>query len=542
MFAQIFSSNCTQSPTCINFSDSTEPISKKISDLQITPSSVCRAISNLDSSIASGPDSIPAIIFKKCGPELSPILSKLFNKCLSESSFPECWKCANIVPAFKNCGDRSDPSKYRPISLLPIVSKIFETLINKKLTDHLESLGLLTDKQYGFRKNRSTADLLTVITERIYRALDRCGEAKSIALDISKAFDRVWHAGLLSKIRSFGISGKIYAIVKSFLSERQINVVLEGQHSKTYSITSGVPQGSILGPTMFLMFINDLPDNLVCNLVMYADDSTLYSCLDEKSDNQNRLDLVNSLELDLDHITTWADNWHISINSEKTKVLSINRYKNLDKLSISMSGKSLQESTSFRLVGLTISNELTWNEYINSIAKKASMKVGTLYRARSYLSPECILHLYKSLIRPCMEYCCHIWAGAPATVLSLLDRIQRRVSNIIGPKFAANLQSLHHRRNVASLCLFYRYYNGMCSSELFDLVPPNKVFNRCTRLATNSHPFTVEVPSCQKKFYAASFFPRTSVMWNSLPLSCFPDSYNLNRFKSRVNRYLLTLK
>ena len=293
---------------------------------------------------------------------------------------------------------------------------------------------------------------------------------------------------------------------------------------------------------MFLMFINDLPDNLVCNLVMYADDSTLYSCLDEKSDNQNRLDLVNSLELDLDHITTWADNWHISINSEKTKVLSINRYKNLDKLSISMSGKSLQESTSFRLVGLTISNDLTWNEYINSIAKKASMKVGTLYRARSYLSPECILHLYKSLIRPCMEYCCHIWAGAPATVLSLLDRIQRRVSNIIGPKFAANLQSLHHRRNVASLCLFYRYYNGMCSSELFDLVPPNKVFNRCTRLATNSHPFTVEVPSCQKKFYAASFFPRTSVMWNALPLSCFPDSYNLNRFKSRVNRYLLTLK
>ena len=164
LFARIFSSNCTQSPTCINFSDSTEPISKKISDLQITPSSVCRAISNLDSSIASGPDSIPAIIFKKCGPELSSILSKLFNKCLSESSFPECWKCANIVPAFKNCGDRSDPSKYRPISLLPIVSKIFETLINKKLTDHLESLGLLTDKQYGFRKNRSTADLLTVIT------------------------------------------------------------------------------------------------------------------------------------------------------------------------------------------------------------------------------------------------------------------------------------------------------------------------------------------------------------------------------------------
>ena len=204
-----------------------------------------------------------------------------------------------------------------------------------------------------------------------------------------------------------------------------------------------------------------------------------------------------------------------------------------------MSGKVQQESTSFRLVGLTISKDLTWNEYITAIAKKASMKVGTLYRARGYLSPECIFHLYKSLIRPSMEYCCHIWAGAPVTVLNLLDRIQRRVINIIGPKLASKLQTLYHRRNVASLCLFYRYYNGMCSSELFELVPPKKVFNRRTRLAVNSHPFTVEIPSCQKKFYSTSFFPRTSALWNSLPLSCFPDTVNLNCFKSRVNRYLL---
>ena len=508
--------------------------------MRITPSLVSRAILKLNSSTASGPDNIPAIVLKKCCPELSSILSKLFNKCLAESSFPDCWKCANIVPAFKNCGDRSDPTKYRPISLLPIISKLFESLINRKITDHLESLGLLTDQQYGFRRNRSTADLLTVITERIYRALDRCGEAKTVALDISKAFDRVWHSALLHKIRSFGISGKIYAILKSFLSERQINVVVDGQRSQTYSISSGVPQGSILGPTLFLMFINDLPDNIVCDLVMYADDSTLYSCLDIKSDDQKRRNLVNSLESDLSQVNAWADKWHISLNSTKTKVLSVNRYKNSEVTPITMSGETLQESTSFRLVGLTISKDLTWNKYITAIAKKASMKVGTLYRAKGYLSQECILHLYKSLIRPSMEYCCHIWAGAPPTVLNLLDRIQRRVANIIGPKLASKLQTLHHRRNVASLCLFYRYYNGMCSSELFDLVPPKKVFKRRTRLAANSHPFTVEVPSCQKKFYATSFFPRTSAIWNSLPLSCFPDTIDLNCFKSRVNKYLST--
>ena len=139
-----------------------------------------------------------------------------------------------------------------------------------------------------------------------------------------------------------------------------------------------------------------------------------------------------------------------------------------------------------------------------------------------------------------MEYCCHIWAGEPATTLNLLDRIQKRISNMIGAKLASQLQTLSHRRNVASLCLFYRYYNGMCSSELTNLVPSKKKFSRCTRLSSNSHPFTVKVLFCHRDFYAKSFFPRTSTMWNSLPPSCFPKDINLSRFKSRVNQYLLS--
>ena len=203
-----------------------------------------------------------------------------------------------------------------------------------------------------------------------------------------------------------------------------------------------------------------------------------------------------------------------------------------------MSGATLDESKSFRLVGLTITNDLTWNEYIRSIAKKASMKVGSLFRARRYLSTESILHLYKSSIRPCMEYCCHIWAGASATSLSLLDQIQKRISNIIGPQLASSLQTLSHRRKVASLSLFYRYYHGLCSQEIASLVPPKKIFQRCTRLASNAHQFSVEIPSCQKMFYASSFFPRTSALWNSLPHYCFPEKVDLNEFKSRVNKYI----
>ena len=158
------------------------------------------------------------------------------------------------------------------------------------------------------------------------------------------------------------------------------------------------------------------------------------------------------------------------------------------------------------------------------------MKVGFLYRARHYLTPDAILHLYKSLIRPCMEYCCHIWAGASTSMLNMLERIQVRVINMIGPNLSSGLQSLSHRRNVASLSLFYRYYNGLCSDELSALVPPRKVFVRSTRSAAKSHLHTVEIPS---------FFPRTSVLWNKMPSSCFPEQIDLNRFKSRVNRHLL---
>ena len=154
--------------------------------------------------------------------------------------------------------------------------------------------------------------------------------------------------------------------------------------------------------------------------------------------------LAQSLESDLSRISDWGKKWQVSLNSEKTKVLSANRYVNPEATPISLNGTTLEESSSIRLVGLTVSKDLTWNEYILSVAKKASMKVGSLYRARRCLSPEIILHLYKSLIRPCMEYCCHIWAGASATVLNMLDRIQRRVIYMVGQKLSSNLQSLTH--------------------------------------------------------------------------------------------------
>ena len=179
-----------------------------------------KVITNLDSPRASGPDCIPVVVQKNCEPQLSYILAELFNVCLKESSFPVFWKVSSVVPVFKNVEERSTAKKYRPVSLLSVVSKVFEKLVNNRIVDHLEKCGLFSDFQYGFRSSRSTADLLTVVSDRIARAFNRSGTTRAVALDISKAFDRFWHAGLLHKRRSYGISGQIFGLIFSFLSNR----------------------------------------------------------------------------------------------------------------------------------------------------------------------------------------------------------------------------------------------------------------------------------------------------------------------------------
>ena len=198
-----------------------------------------------------------------------------------------------MVHVFKNVGEGSTAKNYLPVSLLSVVSKVFEKLVNNRIVDHLEKLGLFSDFQYGFRSSRSTADLLTVVSDRIAWVFNRFGATRAVALDISKAFDRVWHAGLLHKLKSYGISGQIFGLMSSFLSNRWLQVVLDGKSSQVYPVNAGVPQGSILGPTLFLLYINDLPDDVFCNIAIYADDTTLYSKCNQASDLRQQLELAS---------------------------------------------------------------------------------------------------------------------------------------------------------------------------------------------------------------------------------------------------------
>ena len=302
---------------------------------------------------ASGPDCIPTVVLKNCEPELSYILPKLFNKCLKEFCLPDCWKVSSVVPVFNNVGERSSDKNYRPVSLLSVVSTVIEKLVNNRIVDHLKKCGLYSDFQYGFRSSRSTADLLIVVSDRIARAFKRSGATRAVALHMSKAFDRVWHAVLLHKLNPYGISGQIFGLISSFLSNRRLRVVLDRKSSQEYPVNAGVPQGSILGPTLFLLYINDLPDDVICNIAIYADDITLYSKYDQASDLWQQLELASELESDLRETVNWGRKWLVDFNAGKTQLVSFERSKNTGAIDVKMDGSVLEEKTSFTMLGLT---------------------------------------------------------------------------------------------------------------------------------------------------------------------------------------------
>ena len=336
LFAELFSKNSNLDDSGHELLSFSHRTGITLSNMVITPKMEKKAISNLNSSKASGPDGIPVVVLQNCGPEFSFILTDLFNLCLKESCFPDCWKVSSVVPLFKNVGKRSDPKNYCPVSLLSVVSKIFEKLINDKLVRHLESVGFFADFQYGFRYFRSTADLLTVVTEQITRTLNLSGAFQAIALDISKGVDRVWHNGLLCKLKAYSVTGGIFQIISSFLSGQKLKVVLDGKWSPEFAINAGIPQGSIFGPTLFLLFINDLPDIVRLKIAIYADETTLYCSCDKASDMWKQVELFSDLESDLRGTVEWGNIWLVSFNARKTQLVSFDWLSNSGVIDIKM--------------------------------------------------------------------------------------------------------------------------------------------------------------------------------------------------------------
>ena len=254
-----------------------------------------------------------------------------------------------------------------------------------------------------------------------------------------------------------------------------------------------------------------------------------------------QLELASELESDLRDTVDWGKKWLVDFNAGKTQLVLFDQPNNNGSTDVKMGGSILEEKSLFKILGSTFSSKLDWGSYIISIAKTASKKIGALICSMKFLSLEVALYLYKFTIRPCMEYCCHVWAGAPSCYLDLLDKLQKRICRIVGPSLVASLEPLAHRQNVPSLSLFYRYYFGGCSSELAQLVPLPFSQGRSTGCSDRLHDFSVTIPRCYKDVYVNSFFPRTAKLLNYLPIECFPLTYDFSGFKSIINRHLLTL-
>ena len=252
--------------------------------------------------------------------------------------------------------------------------------------------------------------------------------------------------------------------------------------------------------------------------------------------------MASELDSDLRDTVDWGKKWLVEFSAGKTQMVPFDQSGNTGAIDVKIDWSVLEEKSSFKMLGLIFSSKLDWGSYIISIAKTATKKIGALIRSMKFLSPEVALYLYKSTIRPCMEYCCHVWAGAPSCYLELLDKLQKRICKTVGLSLAASLELLAHCRNVASLSLFYRYYYGRRSAELAQLVPLPFSRGRSTRYSDRLYDFSVTIPRCYKDVYGNSFFPRTARLWNSLSVEYFPLTYNLNGFKSRIDRHLLTVR
>lgn len=332
---------------------------------------------------------------------------------------PKSWKLANVQPVPKK-GSRADPTNYRPISVTSILCKIMERVFNSRLMAYLEGNDLLSDRQYRFRGNRSTGDLLVYVTHLWSEALEKNGEAIAVSLDVSKAFDRVWHDSLLSKLPAYGISPSLTNWVKDFLSDRSLRVVVDGCSSEPMTTNAGVPQGSVLSATLFLLHINDL---LVPGIYGYADDSTvveryLPSARASKELIQSeRKAMVVRTNVSLQAVSKWGEANLVGFNAAKTQACLFTAKRSPFTLAPTFRDVSLECTDRLQLLGVEISSDLNFGRFIESRARVAAKKLGILAKVRRYFTPGQINAIQSTgpimygVLRPDMGWCCKVSPG-----------------------------------------------------------------------------------------------------------------------------------
>ena len=378
---------------------------------------------NLQVNKGSGFDDLSPKVVKGVIHMLAPVLTNIFNRSIEQGCFPDQMKVAKVTPIYKS-DDKLAVTNYRPISVLPVLSKILEKIMYLRLTEFITANQLLSDKQYGFRENHSTALALLDLTDKISRQIDEKKHSLGIFIDLSKAFDTLDHHILIRKLEYLGIRGLALQWFESYLSNRTQFVNINKTASARLFIRCGVPQGSILGPLLFILYINDITNvSTDVYLIMFADDTNIF--LHDK-DIQH---LENKANSELNKFSDWFKLNKLSINVKKTHYILFRSKlnKTATELKIAVNGTVIESCRSTKFLGVIINQHLTWSDHVSVLKLKVSKNLGVIKKIRHNLTSESLKSLYYALIYPYISYCNIVWAHHSSSVAEL-QILQKRQS------------------------------------------------------------------------------------------------------------------
>ncbi|KAK3084777.1 hypothetical protein FSP39_018740 [Pinctada imbricata] len=393
----------------------------------------------------------------------------------------------------------------------------------------METNNLFTKHQYGFRKGYSCATQLIGVIDEWTRLLDNRDEIDVIYLDFQKAFDTVPHARLLNKLYAYGIRGKVHAWLKEYLNQRKQRVILNGEKSGWAEVTSGIPQGTVLGPILFLIYINDLPEVVTNAVKLFADDTKLYG---KSNNNQDH----SSLQQDICNLLDWSDRWQLKFNPQKCKHMHLGGLSLPD--AYMMGDVRIEPTTVEKDLGIQIDNKLKFIEHIHLSVKTANQRLGIIRRNFHYLDKESFTTLYKSIVRPHLEYASSAWSTVNKREAALIENTQRRATKLIKDishlpytqrMKILGIPSLEYRRIRCDMIQVFKYVKGI------DVVDEN-LLTPSENTRTRGNKYKLAKPHCRLNIRKFSFVPRIVNVWNSLP-DHVVDSPNINIFKSRLNTH-----
>ena len=511
------------------------PINKEWKTLKITESQISKALKNLKPDKSPGMDDIQPIFLKELHQELAIPLTIIFNKSLQQRQVPDEWKRAKISAIYKK-GKKSLAGNYRPVSLTSIVGKIMESVVRNHLMEHLTENNYLTNKQYGFMPGRSTGIQLIKVLDEWTAALYNGDKIDCIYMDYQKAFDTVPHKRLIKKLKAYNIGQESIEWTRDFLSGRMQQVVVNGKSSEWHEVTSGIPQGSVLGPLMFVIYINDLPENVTSQVYLFADDTKIYNTIKNEEDKA-------ILQEDLEKLTQWSDTWLLRFHPQKCKHLHIGHGDPNPNYEYRLMGNTLEKVHEEKDLGVTIDEKLKFEKHISEKVKKANSMAAVVRRTFRNLDDKTFTPLYKSLVRTHLEYASSVWSPHQAKYVETLESVQRRATKQI-PGYGnlpyeerlkkLKLPTLKYRRHRGDMIEMYKLVSGIYDTTTANFLKLRKDYT--IRESGRGHTWMLFTQRPRLDIRKHSFTLRAVSVWNSLPddIVC---AKSINSFKNRLDKF-----